>query len=138
MFRRARRADPAAAPDWTARRIRGAVEPIVSSVNSRRAGDRAARAAGSAACLSTDDANGPILRGLGSFEQVQTRRTSGAPVGGGPAAEGGARVEGGPRRWTLSCLHGGMAACLVRYLIPGLPEVGSVNTPASRSERSSP
>jgi phospholipid/cholesterol/gamma-HCH transport system substrate-binding protein len=93
------------------------VEPIVSAVNSRRAGiaQLGERFSG---VLSTDDANGPILRGLGSFEQFNPA-DFGAPSAG--PAQKAALASKAAEALTLSCLHGGMVACLVRYLIPGLP-----------------
>jgi virulence factor Mce-like protein len=87
------------------------VAPIVSAVNARRAGigQLGERFSG---VLSTDDANGPILRGLGSFEQLA-----------GPGQKAALASKAG-EALSLTCLHGGLVACLVRYLVPGLP--GSV------------
>jgi hypothetical protein len=94
--------------------------PIVSAVNSRRdgIGQLGERFSG---VLSTNDANGPILRGLGSFEPFNPANF------GFPGATGASRVALAAQAasaLTLTCLHGGLAACLVRYLVPGLP--GSV------------
>jgi ABC-type transporter Mla subunit MlaD len=96
------------------------VGPIVSAVNSRRAGiaQLGERFSG---VLSTGDANGPILRGLGSFEQFNPADFGASSAG---PAQRAALASKAADALTLSCLHGGMAACLVRYLVPGLP--GSV------------
>jgi phospholipid/cholesterol/gamma-HCH transport system substrate-binding protein len=96
------------------------VEPIVSAVNARRQGIGllGERFSG---VLSTNDANGPILRGLGTFEPFN------AADFGFPSANGQARstlAARAAKALTLTCLHGQLVACLIRYLVPGLP--GSV------------
>lgn len=96
------------------------VGPIVSAVNSRRAGiaQLGERFSG---VLSTGDTNGPILRGLGSFEQFNPS-DFGVPSAG-PGQETALAAKAADAL-TLACLHGRLVACLVRYLVPGLP--GSV------------
>jgi hypothetical protein len=96
------------------------VEPIVAAVNDRRQGIKqlGERFSG---VLSTNDANGPILRGLGSFEPFNPADFGFASAGA--AARAGA-ADRAARALTLTCLHGQLVACLVRYLVPGLP--GSV------------
>jgi phospholipid/cholesterol/gamma-HCH transport system substrate-binding protein len=96
------------------------LEPIVADVNARRAGiaQLGERFSG---VLSTDDANGPILRGLGTFEPFNPADF------GEPGASPGQRAKlaaQAAEALTLTCLHGQAVACLVRYLVPGLP--GSV------------
>jgi virulence factor Mce-like protein len=96
------------------------VRPIVSAVNERRQGI-ALLGERFSGVLSTNDANGPILRGLGSFDSFNPADF------GFPAATGAKRsaLEAkAARALTLTCLRGGLVACLVRYLVPGLP--GSV------------
>jgi virulence factor Mce-like protein len=93
------------------------LEPIVSAVNDHRQGigQLGERFSG---VLSTSDINGPILRGLGTFESFNPANF------GFPAAGGAKRVAlaaQAAEALTLSCLKGGLVACLVRYLIPGLP-----------------
>jgi phospholipid/cholesterol/gamma-HCH transport system substrate-binding protein len=96
------------------------VQPIVSAVNSRRAGigQLGQRFSG---VLSTNDANGPILRGLGTFEPFNPANF-GYPSAG--PAKRTALAGQAATALTLSCLHGQPVACLIRYLVPGLP--GSV------------
>jgi virulence factor Mce-like protein len=96
------------------------VEPIVSDVNAHRQGIGllGERFSG---VLSTNDANGPVLRGLGDFEPFNPADF------GYPSATGAqktALAAQAVQALTLTCLHGGLVACVVRYLIPGLP--GSV------------
>jgi phospholipid/cholesterol/gamma-HCH transport system substrate-binding protein len=96
------------------------VQPIVSAVNARRAGiaQLGERFSG---VLSTNDANGPILRGLGTFEPFNPA-DFGYPS---PSAAKRAALAGqAATALTLACVHGQPVACLVRYLVPGLP--GSV------------
>lgn len=74
--------------------------------------------------FSTNDANGPVLRGLGFFETFD-------PVNFGfPAGlTGAARLRAGTQvvgALTKVCLRENAIACLVRYLVPGLP--GAVRT----------
>jgi phospholipid/cholesterol/gamma-HCH transport system substrate-binding protein len=69
--------------------------------------------------FSTNDANGPILRGLGTFEPFN-------PVDVGfPASARGALLTRAQDESVLAltrvCLRSNPLACLVRYLIPGLP-----------------
>jgi phospholipid/cholesterol/gamma-HCH transport system substrate-binding protein len=96
------------------------VAPVVSAVNSRRAGiaQLGERFSG---VLSTDDANGPILRGLGTFEPFNPA-DFGFPSAS--PARRAALASQAATALTLACLHGQTVACLVRYLVPGLP--GSV------------
>jgi phospholipid/cholesterol/gamma-HCH transport system substrate-binding protein len=94
------------------------VEPIVSAVNDNRDGIGllGARFSG---VLSTNDANGPILRGLGSFEPVNPANFGfSSATGANKAAVAGEVVDA----LTQTCLRGGLVACLVRYLVPGLPK----------------
>jgi virulence factor Mce-like protein len=93
------------------------VEPIASAVNDRRAGiaQLGERFSG---VLSTDDANGPILRGLGSFEPFNPA-DFGEPSAG-PSQRAALAVKAADAL-TLACTHGRLVACLVRYLVPGLP-----------------
>ena len=93
------------------------VQPIVSAVNARRdgIGMLGERFSG---VLSTDDANGPILRGLGTFEPFNPADF------GYPSASGAKRAAlaaQAAQALTLLCLRGQPVACLVRYLVPGLP-----------------
>ena len=71
--------------------------------------------------LSTDDANGPVLRGLGTFEPFNPA-DFGAP--GATGARKAALASQAATALTLSCTRGSLVACLARYLVPGLP--GSV------------
>ncbi len=93
------------------------IEPIVSAVNNRRQGIGllGERFSG---VLSTNDANGPILRGLGSFEPFNPANF------GFPSASSAQKAQLATQAvtaLTLTCLHGQFVACLVRYLVPGLP-----------------
>ncbi len=77
--------------------------------------------------FSTSDANGQILRGLGFFEAFD-------PAGFGEAGASGARLRtlklDAVRALTKACVTN-TVACLVRYLVPGLPgAVRSVGAPA--------
>jgi phospholipid/cholesterol/gamma-HCH transport system substrate-binding protein len=96
------------------------IEPIVSAVNARRSGI-AQLGEGFSGVLSTNDANGPILRGLGTFEPFNPA-DFGYP--GATGAQKAALAAKAARALTLTCLHDNAVACLVRYLVPGLP--GSV------------
>ena len=93
------------------------MQPIVAAVNDRRQGiaQLGERFSG---VLSTGDANGPVLRGLGSFEPFN-------PADFGFLSANGARrvalAAQAAEALTLTCLRGQLVACLVRYLIPGLP-----------------
>jgi hypothetical protein len=96
------------------------VQPIVSAVDSHREGigQLGERFSG---VLSTNDANGPILRGLGDFEPFNPA-DFGFPSAS--PAKRAALAAQAASALTLSCLHGQPVSCLVRYLVPGLP--GSV------------
>jgi phospholipid/cholesterol/gamma-HCH transport system substrate-binding protein len=96
------------------------LEPIVAAVNAHRQGigQLGERFSG---VLSTDDANGPILRGLGTFEPFNPADFGYPSATGAQKATLAAQAV---RALTLTCLHGQPVACLVRYLVPGLP--GSV------------
>jgi phospholipid/cholesterol/gamma-HCH transport system substrate-binding protein len=65
--------------------------------------------------FSTNDANGPILRGLGFFEPIDPADL-GFPSGDGADAKAAAATA-----LTQVCLGANPLACLVRYLVPGLP-----------------
>jgi hypothetical protein len=65
--------------------------------------------------FSTNDANGPILRGLGFFEPINPADL-GFAAGDGPTAKLDAA-----NALTQVCLQSNPLACLVRYLVPGLP-----------------
>jgi phospholipid/cholesterol/gamma-HCH transport system substrate-binding protein len=68
--------------------------------------------------LSTSDANGPILRGLGFFEDFNPANF------GAAGATGAARLRvaaGVVRALTHTCLRDNELACVARYLVPGLP-----------------
>lgn len=69
--------------------------------------------------FSTNDANGPILRGLGFFEPFDPRNF------GFPGGTSGRGLELAKRdaatALTRVCLRVNPVACLVRYLVPGLP-----------------
>jgi ABC-type transporter Mla subunit MlaD len=104
----------------TARALRGPtarVTPIVSAVDAHRdgIGQLGERFSG---VLSTNDANGTILRGLGTFEPFDP-----ANVGesGSTQAQRAAAAAKAVEALEGACLEGGGVACLARYLIPGLP-----------------
>jgi phospholipid/cholesterol/gamma-HCH transport system substrate-binding protein len=65
--------------------------------------------------FSTNDSNGPILRGLGFFEPINPADL-GLPAGDQQAAQADAA-----KALTQVCLGSNPLACLVRYLVPGLP-----------------
>jgi virulence factor Mce-like protein len=96
------------------------IEPIVSAINARRSGiaQLGERFSG---VLSTNDANGPILRGLGTFEPFNPA-DFGYP--GATGARRAALATEAAKALTITCLHRNLVACLARYLVPGLP--GSV------------
>jgi phospholipid/cholesterol/gamma-HCH transport system substrate-binding protein len=71
--------------------------------------------------FSTNDANGPILRGLGFFEPLNPV-DMGFP--GTSAASLRAAQTDSIRALTDVCRHSNPLACIIRYLVPGLP--GSV------------
>jgi hypothetical protein len=93
------------------------VEPIVSAINDNRQGIGllGERFSG---VLSTNDANGPILRGLGSFEPFNPA-DFGFPTT--TSAQKAAVAAQAVTALVQTCLRGGLVACLVRYLVPGLP-----------------
>jgi phospholipid/cholesterol/gamma-HCH transport system substrate-binding protein len=95
-------------------------EPIVSAVDARRSGI-AQLGESFSGVLSTNDANGPILRGLGTFEPFNPA-DFGYPNATG--AQKAALAAKAAKALTLTCLRQNLVACLVRYLVPGLP--GSV------------
>lgn len=65
--------------------------------------------------LSTNDALGPVLRGLGSFEPFD-------PVDVGfPRSQRARAAATAVRALTRVCERDNQLACLVRYLVPGLP-----------------
>jgi hypothetical protein len=72
--------------------------------------------------FSTNDTNGPILRGLGTFEPFDPRDV-GFPANASVEELARAQDES-VLALTRTCLRINPLACLVRYLIPGLP--GSV------------
>jgi hypothetical protein len=92
-------------------------KPIVDAVNERKEGVGllGERFSG---VLSTNDANGPILRGLGTFEPFNP-----ADVGfpGATGAQRAALAAKAVTALTNECLTDNQLACLVRYLVPGLP-----------------
>jgi phospholipid/cholesterol/gamma-HCH transport system substrate-binding protein len=93
------------------------VEPIVSAINADRTGI-ALLGERFSGVLSTDDANGPILRGLGTFEQFNPADF------GEPGASGAAEDKLAAQAVEAlvdTCMRGGLVSCLVRYLVPGLP-----------------
>jgi virulence factor Mce-like protein len=94
------------------------VEPIVSAVNDNRDGIGllGERFSG---VLSTNDANGPILRGLGTFEPFNPANFG---FGASTDAQRAAVATEAADALTQTCLRGGLVACLVRYLVPGLPK----------------
>ena len=69
--------------------------------------------------FSTNDVNGPILRGLGFFEPFDPENV------GFPASASGATLERARadaiEALTRVCLRSNQVACLARYLVPGLP-----------------
>jgi ABC-type transporter Mla subunit MlaD len=65
--------------------------------------------------FSTNDANGPILRGLGFFEPINPADL------GFSSGEGQAAQLDAVKALTQVCLGSNPLACLVRYLVPGLP-----------------
>ena len=76
--------------------------------------------------FSTNDANGPVLRGLGFFEPFDPANF------GAPGATGARRAKVAAdvvRALTRVCRRDNAVACLVRYRVPGLP--GAVRTAKS-------
>lgn len=91
--------------------------PVVAAVDARRDGI-ALLGETFSGVLSTNDANGPVVRGLGTFEPFDPANV-GEP-GASPARS--ARLATlAARALTRTCLKGATVACLVRYLVPGLP-----------------
>lgn len=94
------------------------LQPIVGSIDDRKEGVGllGERFSG---VLSTNDANGAILRGLGFFEAFDPANF------GFPAGTSGARLAGVKtdvvRALVQTCRQDNAIACLVRYLVPGLP-----------------
>jgi virulence factor Mce-like protein len=101
------------------------VQPVVDAINADRSGIGllGERFSG---VLSTADANGPILRGLGTFEPFNPA-DFGVP-NATPAATAALATQA-VQALSLTCTRGGLLACLVRYLVPGLP--GAVRTLAT-------
>lgn len=97
--------------------------PVLEAIDAKRAGIPllAERFSG---IFSTNDPNGPILRGLGFFEPFDPANV-GAPGARGARREELARLS--VRALLKACETNG-AACLARYLIPGLP--GALRTAA--------
>ncbi|MDX6606675.1 MAG: phospholipid/cholesterol/gamma-HCH transport system substrate-binding protein [Solirubrobacterales bacterium] len=65
--------------------------------------------------FSTNDSNGPILRGLGFFEPFNPSDL------GFPAGDRQTAKTAAVKALTQVCLGSNPLACLVRYLVPGLP-----------------
>ncbi|MDX6582785.1 MAG: phospholipid/cholesterol/gamma-HCH transport system substrate-binding protein [Solirubrobacterales bacterium] len=101
------------------------LEPIVRAIDRNKEGigvlgDRFS------GVFSTNDANGPILRGLGFFEPFTPEDLGFAAGAQGPALAR-ARADS-VAALTRVCLHENPVACLARYLVPGLPGfVGSAD-----------
>jgi phospholipid/cholesterol/gamma-HCH transport system substrate-binding protein len=104
----------------TARALQPSVarlRPIVSAIDAHKdgiglLGDRFS------GILSTSDVNGPILRGLGFFEAFNPANFGLPDRSGADRARAAVRAV---RALTHTCLHDNRLACLVRYLVPGLP-----------------
>jgi virulence factor Mce-like protein len=80
--------------------------------------------------LSTNDANGPILRGLGFFEPFDPVNMGfGANLSGAALQRAKAQTV---TTLTRVCLRENALACLVRYLVPGLPGSVRAAIPAAR------
>jgi phospholipid/cholesterol/gamma-HCH transport system substrate-binding protein len=93
------------------------LQPIVKAIDAHRdgVGLLGERFSG---VLSTADANGVILRGLGSFEPFTPENL------GFPNSQRAAAAAAAVTALTNVCRQSNPLACLVRYLVPGLP--GSV------------
>ena len=94
------------------------LEPIVAAIDRNKEGigvlgDRFT------GVFSTNDVNGPILRGLGFFEPFDPRN-----LGFGEAS--GSELErarlASVEALTQVCMRDNPVACLIPYLVPGLPE----------------
>lgn len=104
------------------------LQPVLSDINRHRQGIGEV-GDNFNGVFSTNDVNGPILRGLGAFEQFNPADV-GFPAAGGASL---ARAQSESiQALTRVCLHINPLACLVRYLVPGLP--GSV-VPLSAAPR---
>ena len=91
--------------------------PVIAAVNAQRDGIGllGERFGG---VLSTNDANGTVLRGLGFFEPFNPEDV------GEPGASGPRRTQLAAQAvaaLTRVCVRDNPVACLVRYLVPGLP-----------------
>jgi ABC-type transporter Mla subunit MlaD len=76
--------------------------------------------------FSTNDANGPILRGLGFFEDLDP-----TDLGFSASTRGTAQAKtAAAQALTDVCLKENALACLVRYLVPGLAGAVAPTTPA--------
>ena len=109
------------------RELRGPVQdllPVLRAVDENRDGISllGERFSG---VFSTNDVNGPILRGLGFFEEFNPANF------GFPGAQDGQRraLAGKAVRALLKACKTNAAACLARYLVPGLP--GAARTAAN-------
>jgi hypothetical protein len=115
----------------TVRSIRAPVrrlEPIVAAIDEHRDGVGALGERFSGV-LSTADANGTILRGLGFIEPIDPANF------GLPGARGAQLVKlrsEVARALTYTCTTENAIACLLRYLVPGLP--GAVRSLAQGAE----
>jgi len=104
------------------------LEPIVAAIDEHRDGVGALGERFSGV-LSTADANGTILRGLGFIEPIDPANF------GLPGAHGAQLVKlrsDVARALTHTCTTENAIACLVRYLVPGLP--GAVRSLAQGAE----
>jgi hypothetical protein len=93
------------------------LEPIVTAIDQRKAGigQLGERFSG---VMSTSDANGVVVRGLGTFEPFNPANFGYPNASTAQRAKLAAQAV---RALTLTCRDGRLVACLVRYLIPGLP-----------------
>ncbi len=84
--------------------------------------------------FSTNDANGPILRGLGFFEDFNPADF------GAPGATGRSLtiLKGKVVRALVDTCKANAVACLARYLVPGLPGAVRKATTAATEGRSAP
>jgi len=92
--------------------------PIIQAINKNKdgiglLGDRFS------GVFSTNDANGPILRGLGFFEPFDPADL-GFPANGGARQREIASVQA-VKALSAVCIKENPIACIQRYLIPGLP-----------------
>lgn len=94
------------------------LEPIVRSIDARKTGV-ATLGERFSGVLSTNDANGPVLRGLGFFEPFDPANF------GFPGATGAKRAKvavDAAAALTQVCLKENPLACLIRFQVPGLPK----------------